>query len=222
VTISQPTTAELLSKLLSTARGLPVLACAGYSDSSQSRPGASQATIRDALDNVAPRSVLLVGIAFGIDSTNQKLGTVLVSQRLQAYELAKIATDENGKPSIIARGDRTTASVMLLGRFRAAEANWNSASSVKFGLMLSGEKLIDNLEFRQQLQSIAPEAIGGEMEGAGAYAACAEEKTDWIVVKAICDFADGDKKKNKKARQENAADQAASFVFHALSQGGFG
>ncbi|MFB3154300.1 MAG: NB-ARC domain-containing protein, partial [Candidatus Acidiferrales bacterium] len=61
-----------------------------------------------------------------------------------------------------------------------------------------------------------PEAIGGEMEGAGLYVSCHDENVDWILVKAICDWADGHKAEDKKARQQTAAHNAASFVLHAL------
>ncbi len=45
---------------------------------------------------------------------------------------------------------------------------------------------------------------------------CQDKKVDWILVKAICDWADGHKAKDKKARQQTAAHNAASFVLHAL------
>ena len=45
-----------------------------------------------------------------------------------------------------------------------------------------------------RLRAFEPEAIGGEMEGAWKlYVACAYEKVDWLLVKAICDWADGQK-----------------------------
>jgi nucleoside phosphorylase len=44
---------------------------------------------------------------------------------------------------------------------------------------------------------------------------------DWIIVKAICDWADGHKSRNKDRRQASAAEQAVSFVLLALRQGGF-
>jgi nucleoside phosphorylase len=87
--------------------------------------------------------------------------------------------------------------------------------------MLSGDKLIDNIDFRDQLKSLFPDTLGGEMEGVGLYSACAEEKVDWIIVKSVCDWADGNKKVNKERRQRNAAVTAMNFVFHTISRGGF-
>jgi nucleoside phosphorylase len=63
-----------------------------------------------------------------------------------------------------------------------------------------------------------PEAIGGDMEGAGLYAAAGVAKVDWILVKAICDWADGNK--NDDA-QQLAAHNAADFVRHVIQLGGW-
>ena len=39
---------------------------------------------------------------------------------------------------------------------------------------------------------------------------------DWIVIKAICDWADGNKGVDKTARQKLAAKNAAEFVVESL------
>ena len=77
--------------------------------------------------------------------------------------------------------------------------------------MLSGEKLIDDKDYRDHLVALQVEAVGGEMEGAGLYVA-SRHKVDWIVIKAICDWADGKKKVNKNQRQKKAAKNAAEFL----------
>ena len=180
-------------------------------------PGGASTTIRDALREVNPKAIIMVGIAFGMDELKQPIGHVLVSHQLLTYELSRVGTDkESGAPTITPRGDRVTASPMLLDRLRAAELDFNG--SVEFGLLLSGQKLIDNLDLRAQLLSQHPEAKGGEMEGAGLYSAAG--KTDWIVVKAVCDYADGNKAVDKAEKQKTAAEAAASFVLHTLQMGG--
>ena len=55
------------------------------------------------------------------------------------------------------------------------------------------------------------------MEGAGVYAATNYKKTEWIVVKAICDFADGNKSDNKKLHQEIAIKSAVNLSIHVFS-----
>ncbi|GAB4121336.1 MAG: hypothetical protein Fur005_34100 [Roseiflexaceae bacterium] len=161
----------------------------------------------------------MVGIAFGVDPQKQKIGDILVARQLLSYELQRIGTS-NGELTMTVRGDRPSASPMLIDRFRSGEIDWFGAA-VQFGLVLSGEKLVDNLDFRKQLEQFGPEMIGGEMEGAGLYQAAYAEKVDWVLVKAICDYADGNKGENKDANQQQAATNAAEFVLHVLSLGGF-
>jgi formylglycine-generating enzyme required for sulfatase activity/nucleoside phosphorylase len=176
--------------------------------------GASQQAVHKGIDALRPGAVLLVGIAFGADDKKQRIGDILVSQQLQLYELQRVSPDR-----LISRGDKPHASPRLIDYFRHAALEWDeSMAPVDFGLLLSGEKLVDDLDYRKQLQQFGPEAIGGEMEGAGLYVACQDAKVDWIVIKAICDWADGHKKRNKTARQQLAAGNAAAFVAHALQQ----
>jgi nucleoside phosphorylase len=183
--------------------------------------GGSHDTVLDAISELKPSAVIMVGIAFGMDRNTQKIGEILVSEHLQPYEPQKVSTTEEGDVRVITRGERVTAAIRLLSRISNAKLTWQG-SNVRFGLVLSGEKLIDNSDFRNTLREFASEAIGGEMEGAGLYAAARKHKVDWILVKAICDWADGKKKYKKNERQKLAARNAASFVVHALTLGGLG
>lgn len=80
---------------------------------------------------------------------------------------------------------------------------------------LSDTPLVDNKEFRDQLLAEFPDALGGEMEGAGVYASATRRKVEVILVKAICDWADGHK--NDRA-QPFAAKAAVSLAHHVLSK----
>ena len=181
--------------------------------------GASLQVVQEAVQVLNPGAVVMVGVAFGVDSEKQRIGGILVSEKVSLYEQQRVSTsDGNGKT--VPRGSKVDASPRLISHFKACELYWDPKDArVQFGLMLAGEKLIDNLAFRDALLKLDPEAIGGEMEGAGLYVACQSEKYDWIIVKAICDWADGNKNKDKDANQELAATNAARFVFHALSTG---
>lgn len=183
-------------------------------------PGGSLTTISDALDDIKPIGVIMVGIAFGVDEKRQKIGEIIVSRQLQSYELARVGTNDSGRKVIKLRGDQVTGSTLMLSRLRIAEAGW-TGRKVRFGVLLSGEKLVDNEDYRRELEGLSSEADGGEMEGAGLYSAAIDRNIDWIIVKAICDWADGNKSKNKARRQSIAAEQAVGFVFRALQQGGF-
>jgi nucleoside phosphorylase len=82
-----------------------------------------------------------------------------------------------------------------------------------FGPILSGEKLIDDLDFKNALMDQYPNAIGGEMEGAGLWSAAGRAGKDWILVKGVCDWADGRK---NDSFQEMAAASAVSIALHVF------
>ena len=55
--------------------------------------------------------------------------------------------------------------------------------------MLTGNTLVDSEQAVGRLRRDFPDAIAGEMEGAGVYeAATLDDKPDWIMVKAISDW----------------------------------
>ncbi len=177
--------------------------------------GGALLTVEKSIQALSPSAIIMVGIAFGLDPTKQQIGDILVSRQILDYESQRV-----GEHHTYVRGDRPSASVRLLDRFRDGAINWQVPPDVKFGLLLSGTKLVDYQDFRDQLHQFEPEAIGGEMEGTGLYAAAQSNSVDWIVVKAICDWADGHKDVNKRAYQEQAAINAARFVMHVIKQGG--
>jgi nucleoside phosphorylase len=75
--------------------------------------------------------------------------------------------------------------------------------------------LIDDPEFKSILFQTHPNAIGGDMEGVGLASTADREKCEWILVKAICDWADGEKTDN---HQGFAAASSVNYVKHVLSQ----
>ncbi|MDQ7908451.1 hypothetical protein RB614_28375 [Phytohabitans sp. ZYX-F-186] len=180
--------------------------------------GGSTLTTIDAIRDLHPGAVLGVGVAFGIDSGQQPIGQLLLSERLTEYERAKIGVDTSGQTIVLQRGASTEASPRLVGRFRDARLS-GLGIEVQAGEILSGEKLIDNPGFKSALIERFPEAIGGEMEGAGVQAASGREGTEWLVVKAVCDYAQ-EKDVDRAARQKLAASQAARAVLRVLEQGG--
>ncbi len=176
-------------------------------------PGGALLTVSRAVRDLRPQAVIMCGIAFGLQPEKQRLGDIVIAKQIQYYEFRKMDAQQGQ----IARGDRTTASERLLNRFRSADNHWQGAKTW-FGLVLSGEKLVNDPVLKSSLLKEEPEAAGGEMEGAGLYAAARDAGVDWILVKAICDWADGSK--NDDA-QPLAARNAAQFVLHVLQLGGW-
>ncbi len=174
-------------------------------------------TVNAAIDKISSPVVIMVGIAFGVDDQKQNIGDVLVSESVIPYNSKRVGIDKS-----ISRGVEAPSSKTLFNRFKSINLTWEHLlpGNVKAKLiptrMLSGEELIDNKEHRDQLLRSYPDSRGGEMEGAGIFAAC-DGKADWIIVKGICDFADGEKGEEKKQKQEVAIFAAISACMEVLN-----
>lgn len=173
--------------------------------------------VSDAIDVWEPKAVIMCGIAFGIDKKSQNIGDVLVSDAIIPYDIKRV-----GKDITIQRGPSPRAGALLFDRFKSAK-EWDHTlpnkekAKIITAFILSGESLIDNIEFRDSLLKVFPNAKGGEMEGAGLYAAADNKNLQWIVVKGICDYADGNKSKNKNQNQRVAAESAISLCLKVFS-----
>jgi nucleoside phosphorylase len=176
--------------------------------------------VKEGIGDLAPHTVIMVGIAFGLHQGRHQIGDILVSQRLQDYEPQRIGSGAENEQVVLLRGGSPDASHKLLSRFRSGIQDWPE-KNVHVGLLLSGNKLIAHSGYRDQIHAFAPEALGGEMEGIGIYRASHDHHVDWILAKAISDWADDKKGHNKEQNQRQAARNAARFVLHVLRRGGF-
>lgn len=183
-------------------------------------PGGSTQTINMALREWPQlKAVIMVGICFGVNSKKQHIGDVIVSLSIKNYETRRM-----GKNMEIPRGNTYQASSCLLNAFNNLKLTWenigidNEPKQLELGEFISGEQLVDNKDVRDKLLLESPEAKAGEMEGNGVVAACESNHLPWILVKAICDFADGNKGKDKKERQAIAAASSANCCAAALGQ----
>jgi nucleoside phosphorylase len=191
--------------------------CAAHVECTMGGGGRQGATLtaHDAIVELKPKALLILGIAFGINRKKQRLGNVLIAESVYPYELQRVGTSDK-----IYRGTEILCGQLLSERFRMRRSGWrmlcgNKIVEVQQGQVLSGPMLIDNKEFRDDLVSKFSLAIGGEMEGAGAYAAAHKGHTEMILIKGICDWADGTK--NNRA-QAFAARAAVSLAEHVLSK----
>ncbi len=178
----------------------------------------SLTTTNDAITFCKPKVAVMIGIAFG-KGGKQSIGDVLVSESITPYEVQRV-----GK-KIIHRATSEPACSIILDRFKHV-TDWKHEFSyynkirkpkVYVGELLSGEKLVDHKGFKEKLFKAFPQAIGGEMEGVGLYAACDTKVKHWAVVKAICDWADGNKGVGKDKKQAIAAESAVALCLHAFN-----
>jgi nucleoside phosphorylase len=182
--------------------------------------GGSQFTADDAIAALRPDWALMLGIAFGVDPTKQSIGDVLVPEEIVFYDHKRVGTDKGGGSETKYRDAPARPDAALLKRLRDSKRDFGQAR-VEFGRLLSGSELIDNDEHRRLLVERAAngDAIGGEMELRGVFDAANRRGGRWGAAKAICDFADGGKKVEKRVRQERAATNAARFVRHTIEKG---
>lgn len=95
-----------------------------------------------------------------------------MSEAIIPYEFARI-----GASQTISRAATAVAGSTLFERAKVAGRGWDD---VYFGKILSGEKLVDNNAYKHSLFNEHKEAIGGEMEGAGLFAACSRRNiSEW-------------------------------------------
>lgn len=171
--------------------------------------------VSNAVRTLNPKFVIMIGIAFGIDSEKQNIGDVLISEGVIPYDNKRVGQD------VIYRGQNAPSSKILLSRFKSIRT-WqylldeSKVANKIVAQILSGEELIDSKERRDELVSEFPISKGGEMEGAGLFAAC-DGTVDWILVKGICDFADGNKGVNKKQNQNIAINSALSLCLELFN-----
>lgn len=173
--------------------------------------------VNEAIRLWKPKGIIMLGIAFGIDENKQKIGDILVAQQVIPYESEKLVEGAS-----IPRGIPSQSGTKIYDRFKSA-FDWHYSldggfsSSVHYGALLSGEKLINNKQFMEELKRKYPEAIGGEMESSGlASAANFQGVHEWIIVKGICDWGyekDADKAKN----QLLAITATINFCKHVLN-----
>jgi nucleoside phosphorylase len=160
-----------------------------------------------------PLAVIMIGIAFGATFEKYKPADVLIASEIMQYESQRVGEETKFTGAIPPSG------AMLVNRFENS-ASWKffrpNGEKVKryVGRIFSGNKLIDNEEFKQHLLKNNA-GIGGEMEGVGVWAAASRSGVEWILVKAVCDWADGIK---TDMYQEMAAASAASLCHHVLSK----
>ncbi|MFS2049376.1 reverse transcriptase domain-containing protein [Variovorax sp. Varisp41] len=176
-------------------------------------------TAAQAITGTKFKACLVIGIAFGFDRKTQRLGDVLIAEQVQPYEHAKV----EGKAEVqVSRGASMQCGAILSERFHSRMGDWEkyrAITRVKLhqGTVLAGAKLVNSKPFRdrllKQFKDLKP--VGGEMEGHATYAAAQLGKVEIILVKGICDWADGDK---DDSAQLFAMEMAVDACQHLLSK----
>ena len=144
----------------------------------------------------------------GIENADADTREKFMNEFLKAAKMKKKSIKKHGR--------------VLTNRFKSC-MDWEylledgKAAKKYMGTVLSGEKLLDDKNYRDKLHSSFPEAIGGEMEGAGlASVAMANNLYEWIIVKGICDWGYDKQSENKDRYQKIAMESAISLCESVL------
>ncbi len=178
-----------------------------------------------------PSQIILTGISGGIKAdANQYLGDIVVGEQIVDYELGKIK--ETGMEH---RYEVMRSSFPLINAARNLQPEkWVLSSKVPrpdgttgrvipkvhFGVVASGQKIVANSAFLEEIRAHWSKIAAIEMEGFGIALAAfqAETAPKMFMVKGICDWADNTK---NDEWQDYAADIAAAFVISLLKTAPF-
>ncbi|XP_022777560.1 uncharacterized protein LOC111318982 [Stylophora pistillata] len=168
-----------------------------------SDPGGSQTAATNAIRLLRPKATILVGFCYSTSSEKAQLGDVVISSKLTTHcHQTPVSRDVGNLVRSAADGWRAP-----LENPQAHEVKVNCNGEFLSCSDLNGAE--------QQCQS-HPGAIAVEIGGKGLFAAAHDTKTEWVVVKGVCDFVHGSGSTNDSWKTFACA-MAASVVSDMLS-----
>lgn len=155
----------------------------------------------DALHHWSPDAILLVGIA-AATSSEQILGDLVVGREIHYYERGKQVAGGK-RPEI----KMHNADPKLWSRFQALPKSTKDSFHISAqrpdnslyrplvypGVIASGEEVIANPELRDSIVELNRKIMAIEMEGYGVSRAAWQSSKPCLVIRALCDYADGGK-----------------------------
>lgn len=185
------------------------------------KAGGMTLTSRAILEELRPTAAILAGVCYGLnsgelDDGDQKLGDIIVSDLLLPLDHKKITEGSDGLPREENRGEPESPDPRLLSHAKALTLSW-TRTAAHMGLTISLNTLVNSGSERQRLKTLAPTAIGGEMELAGLSASASWTGTVWLMVKGISDWGVGKADDHQELAARNAADFVAELIGRAFS-----
>ena len=170
------------------------------------------------MNTVKPHYVIAVGICYGMDKSKTSSGDVIVSDLI--CDFTNVRVGDTLQP----RGGTPPVGATLLQVFSSPVGYTHTQDGkeveVHCSPFISKPDLVDNPIYKKELKRLRPDALGGEMEGAGIMAAI-ENATyigvEAIVIKAICDWGDG-KKSEAADWKPFSSHAAARYVHHQMDK----
>lgn len=179
------------------------------------RMGSARDKIRDLTRTLTPDYVISTGICYGLKPKHlggdNEIGDIIVANQIQMYETAKVY-ESDGEEKVIPRGDRAAVSTELLDALRTA-SHFYEKHNVSFGLLLSGNLLVNSRALVKKMKDGFPDALNGDMEAGGIYSACHDSSSRWIAIKSISDWGYDKTDEHQDLARENLYD----FIFYVLN-----
>jgi nucleoside phosphorylase len=172
-----------------------------------------------------PGYIMLVGITAGIKDAGDdlRLGDVVVPDRIVGYEQAKVhpqgverryeVVQPSWKLLQAARGLEPREWALSVAATRPDGQGDRVVPRVHFGPVFSGEKVVADEATVPELRKAWPKAVGLEMEALGVGIASYRGCPEFLMIKAVSDFADPAKSDDWHAY---AAESAARFAVALL------
>ncbi len=174
----------------------------------------------EAFNHWHPQASLMVGIAAAV-SSNYKLGDIILGKNIYYFERGKVTADGSLPAPIMYSPDATLWDRVIHTpktdfHIHADRPDGTDRSpDIYPGVIACGEKVIDDAEFRDSLITKHRGIAAIEMEGYGVSAAAWQryKPVRSLVIRSLCDYADGQK---NDTWHEYAAAAAAGFAKHFL------
>ena len=199
----------------------------GMSAQSKDRQGSSHAysATRNIMRAFKPRFIIGIGICYSVDIEKFPYCDVAVASKVCNLTSIRVGEDKwEARNGTFSTGDILLKAFWPPTGFQLFRPDGNNKKQVRVrcGTIISRADLVDKLDYKEALKKLAgPNAIGGEMEGAGIMAAIENPPYDRnvqaIIIKAFSDNADGKKDKDRHWK-DYAADAVARYVHHQMDK----
>lgn len=140
--------------------------------------------------------VVSIGMAWGANPQKQRLGDVLVADRVVNVDDVKISVgreiQRGPTPPIHPRSNVIVYTTHLWWKDKFINVDGRPCK-MHGGLYVWSNTLLNDAERKRQILQKHPEAIGGEMESLGVYEAAVFQGVGWMVIKGISNWGDGSK-----------------------------
>lgn len=178
--------------------------------------------VSDVLQQLRPKTLVFVGVAGGLKDV--KLGDVVVSDRVYAYEYGKEVESFKARPHL----GNTAYRLLQQARHEVRNSGWLARAGYPsdslqtprafIGPIAAGSKVVASQEATtaRLVQEHYSDALAIEMEGYGALRASWFQNTEAIVIRGISDLLSKKSAADAEGWQERAVGHAAAFAVQMI------